>query len=60
MMNDFLRDFLHNFSIVYLDDVRVYSHTMDEHMEHFRLVLQRAKEEDLKTRLKSASLVFGK
>jgi hypothetical protein len=52
MMSDILRDFLHKFVIVYLDDVCVYSRTMEEHLEHMRLVLQRFKEEGLKLRLK--------
>jgi hypothetical protein len=51
-MNDILRDFLHKFVIVYLDDVCVYNRTMEEHLEHLRLVLQRFKEEDLSLRLK--------
>jgi hypothetical protein len=54
MMNDILRDFLHKFVTVYLKDVCVLSRTMEEHMEHLRLVLvlQRFKEEGLKLRLK--------
>jgi hypothetical protein len=52
MMNDILRDFLHKFVIVYLDDACVYSRTLDEHMENLRLVLQGFKEEGLKLRLK--------
>jgi hypothetical protein len=52
MMNDILRDLLHKFVIVYLDDVCVYSRTHEEHMEHMRLVLQCFKDEGLKLRLK--------
>jgi small nuclear ribonucleoprotein (snRNP)-like protein len=52
MMNDNLRDFLHKFVIVYLDDVCVYSRTLEEHLEHMRLVLQRCKEEGVKLHLK--------
>jgi cell fate regulator YaaT (PSP1 superfamily) len=51
-MNDILRDFLHKFVTVYLDDVCIYNRTMEEHLEHRRLVLQRFKEEGLKLRLK--------
>jgi hypothetical protein len=52
MMNDILRDFLHKFVTVYLDDVCIYSRTMEEHLEHLRLMLQLFKEEGLKLRLK--------
>jgi hypothetical protein len=52
MMNDILHDLLHKFVIVYLDDVCVYIRTLDEHLEHMRIVLQRFKEEGLKLRLK--------
>jgi hypothetical protein len=50
-MNDILRDFLHKFVTVYLDDVYIYSRTLEEHLEHMRLVLLRFKEEGLKLRL---------
>jgi hypothetical protein len=52
MMNDILRDFLHKFVTVYLDDVSIYCRTLEEHMEHLRLVMQRFKEEGFKLRLK--------
>jgi cell fate regulator YaaT (PSP1 superfamily) len=52
MMNDILRDFLHKFVTVYLDDACIYNRTQEEHLEHLRLVLQRFKEEGLKIRLK--------
>jgi hypothetical protein len=53
MMNDILRDFSHKFVTVYLDDVFISSRTLEEHLEHPRMVLQRFnKEEGLKLRLK--------
>jgi hypothetical protein len=50
-MNDILRDFLHKFVTVYLDDVCIFSRTLEEHLEHLRQVLYRFKE-GLKLRLK--------
>jgi hypothetical protein len=52
MMIEILRDFLHNFVNAYLDDVRIYIRTLEEYMEHLRLVLQRFNEESLKLRLR--------
>jgi hypothetical protein len=52
MMNDVLRDFLHKFVTVYLDGVFIFSRTLEEHLEHMRLVLQRLKEDGLNLRLK--------
>jgi hypothetical protein len=57
MMNDILRDFLHKFVIVYLDNVCIYNRILEEHVEHLRLVLQRLKEEGFKLRLKKC--LFG-
>jgi hypothetical protein len=48
MMNGILHDFLHKFVIVYLDDVCIYICTLEKHLKHLRLVLQRFKEEGLK------------
>jgi hypothetical protein len=44
MMNDILQDVSHKSVIVYLDDVGVYNRTLEKHLEHMRLVLQRFKE----------------
>jgi hypothetical protein len=51
-MNVILRDILRKFVTVYLDDVCIYDRTVKEDQEHMRLVLQRFKEERLKSRLK--------
>jgi hypothetical protein len=52
VINDIMRDFFHKLVMVYLDDVCAYSRTIEEHLEHMHLVLQRFKAEGLKLRLK--------
>jgi hypothetical protein len=60
-MNEIVRDFLHKFVTVYMDDVYVYHHVLDEHLEHLLLVLRHFKEEGFKLRLiRNASSVFWK
>jgi hypothetical protein len=45
-MNGTLRNSLHKLVTVYVDDVCVFSCTMEKHLEHLRLVLQRFKEDE--------------
>ena len=40
MANDIFRDFLDIFTIIYLDDILIYSKTQEEHNNHVRQVLQ--------------------
>ena len=41
LVNDVLRDFLHQFEFVYLDDILIFSKSMAEHIQHVHQVLQR-------------------
>ena len=41
LMNDIFREFLDDFAIVYLDDILIFSQTLEEHKRHVRLVLER-------------------
>lgn len=47
LVNDVLRDFLNRFLFVYLDDILIFSHSMEEHKSHVRQVLQRLLENKL-------------
>ncbi|GBG82554.1 hypothetical protein CBR_g34931 [Chara braunii] len=43
-MNDLFRQWLDKFVIVYLDDILVYSKTLEDHEKHLRLVLEKLRE----------------
>jgi RNase H-like domain found in reverse transcriptase/Reverse transcriptase (RNA-dependent DNA polymerase)/Integrase zinc binding domain/Chromo (CHRromatin Organisation MOdifier) domain len=45
--NDKFRDFLDEFLVIYLDDLLIYSNTLEEHKRHVRLVLERLQEAGL-------------
>ncbi|GBG76413.1 hypothetical protein CBR_g22161 [Chara braunii] len=40
-MNDIFRDILEEYVLVYLDDILVYTRTLEDHLKHLRDVLQR-------------------
>ncbi|XP_057692820.1 uncharacterized protein LOC130916258 [Corythoichthys intestinalis] len=47
LINDVLRDMLNVFCFVYLDDILIFSRSLQEHQQHVRLVLQRLLENKL-------------
>ena len=57
LMNEVLKNFLGKFVIVYLDDILIFSKTLDEHLLHIRRVLERLKEEKMFINLKKCSFV---
>lgn len=47
LVNGVLRDMLNLFLFVYTDDILIFSETLDEHVQHIRLVLRRILENQL-------------
>ncbi|KAL3533570.1 hypothetical protein ACH5RR_007091 [Cinchona calisaya] len=47
LMNKVLREFLDKFVVVYLDDIVIYSRTLEEHIQHLRRVFRVLKENQL-------------
>jgi hypothetical protein len=46
-MNDIFQEWLDDFVVVYIDDILIYSGSMDEHVEHLQKVFQRLRENKL-------------
>ncbi len=57
MMNDVLSPFLSKFVVVYLDDVLIYSNSLQEHRRHLRLVFAALRKHKLYCKLKKCE--FG-
>ncbi|XP_027155217.1 uncharacterized protein LOC113755410, partial [Coffea eugenioides] len=55
LMNHVLRPFLGKFVVVYFDDILIYSRSLDEHVEHVKLVLDVLRREKLYANLKKCS-----
>ena len=47
LMNRVFEEYLDNFVIVFIDDISVYSRTMEEHGLHLKLVLEKLREKKL-------------
>jgi hypothetical protein len=51
LMNNLLQPVIHKFALVYLDDVIIYSKTINEHIKHIQCVLNLLREGGLKIKL---------
>ena len=47
LMNEIFHPYLDQFMVVYLDDIVIYSNTLEEHVEHLRKVFQVLREKQL-------------
>ena len=47
LMNQVFHDYLDKFIVVYLEDIVIYSHTLEEHKRHMEMVFQRLRENKL-------------
>jgi hypothetical protein len=50
-------DGLESFAIAYLDDILVFSHTLEEHLEHTKIVFDRFRKNGLKLKLKKCGFL---
>jgi len=57
LMNDIFREWLDDFVVVYIDDILIYSSSMEEHAEHLRKVFQRLRKNKLYVKLEKCA--FG-
>jgi hypothetical protein len=50
-MNNVLKDVLYEFTLVYLDDIIVFSKTLDDHIKHLKIIFKLLANEGLKLKL---------
>jgi len=57
LMNDIFQEWLDDFVVVYIDDILIYSDSLEEHAEHLRKVFQKLREYKLYAKLEKCE--FG-
>jgi hypothetical protein len=56
LMNDIFREWLDDFVVVYIDNILIYSSSLEKHAEHLRKVFQRLRETSCMPSSRSANL----
>ena len=57
LMNIIFHKFLDTFVLIFIDDILIYSQSMEEHKEHFCIVLQVLKEHQLYAKYKKCNFL---
>ena len=60
LMNKVFEEYLDKFVIIFIDDILVYSHTMEEHELHLKIVLEKLKEKRLYAKFSKCKFCLGK
>lgn len=60
LMNHVLRSFICKFIVVYFDDILIYSKSIDDHIEHFKQVLDALRIEKLYAKLKKCTFYMDR
>ncbi len=60
LMNDIFQEWFDDFIIVYIDDILIYSGSLEEHVEHLQKVFQKLKENKLYAKLEKCEFEVTK
>ena len=58
LMNDILADYLDDFVVVFLDDILIYSKTIEDHVVHLRKVLQKLRDHQLFAKASKCEIAY--